>query len=141
LSNLIIDLISDYQAAVEKVMFAFKAEYNRSDLLTACRSDKIIPKTGQLEKYGIVEYSFHGIGIHSTFTDNTTVDFDFAFFPEQRNDGFDLWRLSEFVNSQPGNYRQYIDKAKLEADFNELINKGIIINPPILDSTPLYFLK
>ena len=86
----VIDLITDYQENVERVMEAFKIEFNRTDLLTACRSDKIYPKIGTLKKYNIKHYAFHGIGLAVDFDDNTSVDFDFAFLPEQRHDGFDL---------------------------------------------------
>ena len=122
-------------------MLAFKKKFNRTDLLTAYRSDKIFPQVGKLEEYGIKRYAFHGIGLHTTFLDNTTVDFDFAFFPEQRNDGFDLWRLSVFVADQPIKYKKYLDKEILKADFDNLIHEGSIIQPTISPSTTLYFLK
>jgi hypothetical protein len=116
----IVDLITDYQANVERVMNAFKQEFNRTDLLTAYRHDKIYPQVGSLNKYHIKRYAFHGIGLAVDFDDNTSVDFDFAFLPEQRHDGFDLWRLSEFVSSRPDKYKKYLDKEKLEEDFNRV---------------------
>ena len=134
----IVSLIFDYQKAIEKVLTAFKNKFNRSDLLTACRSDKIIPKSGAIVEYGIKHYNFHGIGINATFEDNSSVDFDFAFLPDQRNDGFDLWRLSEFVVSQPTKYPSYANNENLEVEFNKLILDKIIIKP---DSTSLYFFK
>lgn len=137
----IIDLITDYQENVERVMEAFKIEFNRTDLLTACRSDKIYPKIGTLKKYNIKHYAFHGIGLAVDFDDNTSVDFDFAFLPEQRHDGFDLWRLSEFVSSRSGKYKKFLDKQKLEDDFNNLIEQGVIITPDVNPSTTLYFFK
>jgi hypothetical protein len=137
----IIDVITDYQKSVERVMKAFKQEFDRSDLLTACRSDKIYSQVGKLKKYNIKRYAFHGIGLAVDFDDNTSVDFDFAFLPEQRHDGFDLWRLGQFVSKQPGRYKKYFDKKKLEEDFNKLIEGGIIINPDVSPSTTLYFFK
>lgn len=137
----IIDLITDYQKNVEKVMQAFKQEFNRTDLLTAYRHDKIYPQVGELRSHHIKRYAFHGIGLAVDFDDNTSVDFDFAFLPEQRHDGFDLWRLSEFVSSCPDKYKKYLDKKKLEEDFNRLIANGIILNPEISPSTTLYFFK
>jgi hypothetical protein len=135
----IVDLINDYQANVERVMTAFKQEFNRTDLLTAYRHDKIYPQVGSLEKYSIKRYAFHGIGLAVEFDDNTSVDFDFAFLPEQRHDGFDLWRLGEFVFSQPDKYKKYLDKKKLEEDFNKLVERKAIIKPDINPSTTLYF--
>ena len=137
----IIDMITDYQQTVDYVMMAFKEEFNRTDLLTACRHDKIYPQDGKLQKHHIKRYAFHGIGLAVEFDDNTTVDFDFAFLPEQRYDGFDLWRLSEFVSSRPGRYGKYLDEKKLEYDFNSLIKQGIIVKPDISPSTTLFFFK
>jgi hypothetical protein len=137
----IVDLINDYQEKVNRVMDAFKQEFNRTDLLTALRHDKIYPQVGKLKKYNIKRYAFHGIGLAVYFDDNTSVDFDFAFLPEQRHDGFDLWRLSDFVSSRPNKYKKYLDKKKLEDDFNKLIERGAIINPDVTLSTSLYFFK
>ncbi|HTE27158.1 DUF6896 domain-containing protein [Flavitalea sp.] len=59
----IVDLINDYQENIERVMQAFKQEFNRTDLLTAYRHDKIYPQFGKLKKYHIKRYAFHGIGL------------------------------------------------------------------------------
>lgn len=137
----IVDLIADYQENVERVMTAFKQEFNKTDLLTAYRHDKIYPQVGKLKKYNIKRYAFHGIGLAVDFDDNTSVDFDFAFLPEQRHDGFDLWRLGEFVSTRPNKYKKYLDKKKLEEDFNKLIERGVIVKPDINPSTTLYFFQ
>ncbi|MBK9490030.1 MAG: hypothetical protein IPO07_15580, partial [Haliscomenobacter sp.] len=70
---------------------------------------------------------------------NTSVDFDFAFLPEQRHDGFDLWRLGEFVSSNR-QIQKYLDKEKLEEDFNKLIERKAIVKPVINPSTSLLLL-
>jgi hypothetical protein len=137
----IIDIITDYQENVERVMTAFKQEFKRTDLLTAYRHDKIYPQVGDLKKYHIKRYTFHGIGLAVDFDDNTTVDFDFAFLPEQRHDGFDLWRLGEFVSARPDKYEKYLDKKKLEEDFNKLVERNAIVKPDINPSTSLYFFQ
>jgi hypothetical protein len=137
----ITDLIIDYQQSVERVMAAFGKEFNRTDLLTAWKSDKILQQKGQLTKYHIKRYTFHGIGLAVDFDDNTSVDFDFAFFPEQRHDGFDLHKLGEFVSTRPNKYKKYLDRKKLEADFNKQVERGVIVNPNLIFSTTLYFFK
>lgn len=137
----IVDLITDYQENVERVMAAFKQEFKRTDLLTAYRHDNIYPQVGNLKKYHIKRYAFHGIGLAVDFDDNTSVDFDFAFFPEQRHDGFDLWRLGEFVSTRPDRYKKYLDKKKLEEDFNKLVERKAIVKPEINPSTSLYFFQ
>ncbi|MES1182101.1 MAG: hypothetical protein ABUL44_04830 [Flavobacterium sp.] len=135
----IITLIKDYQQSIEGVMAAFKKKFNRTDLLRAYRSDKIFPRIGKLTEFGIKTYVFHGIGLAITFDDDKTVDFDFAFLPEQRHDGFDVWRLNEFVKSRPLTYNVYLDESKLKKDFEELIKSGLIVNPKLNHSTHLYF--
>lgn len=138
-SNNIITLIKDYQQTVERVMTAFQTKFNTSDLLKAYRHDKIYPQIGELKEFGIKRYAFHGIGLAITFDDYTSVDFDFAFLPEQRHDGFDIWRLKSFADSRPGKYSKYLDKEKLENDFQELVKGGLIKNPDSNFSTTLYF--
>ncbi|MFT3705237.1 MAG: hypothetical protein QM802_22915 [Agriterribacter sp.] len=135
----IIDVIKDYQHSVERVMDAFKQAFNRTDLLKACRSDNIYPAVGELKKYGIKRYAFHGIGLAVDFNDKTSVDFDFAFLPGQRHDGFDLWRLGKFVSSRQDKYGKYDAHKMLESDFNKLIECGIIAKPKMGFSTTLYF--
>lgn len=105
-------------------MLAFKQEFNRIDLLTAYRHDKIYLQVGNLKKHHIKSYAFHGIGLAVDFVDNTSVNFDFAFLPEQRHGGFDLWRLGELVSSRPDKYKKYLDKKRLEGDFTGLIEKN-----------------
>lgn len=137
----LVDLITDYQQHVQKVIYAFQYEFNRTDLLTAWKSDKVFPQVGELPKYNIKRYAFHGIGLAVDFDNNTSVDFDFAFLPEQRHDGFDLWRLGDFISSRPDKYKKYLDKKKLEADFNKLIERKVIVKPDVNPSTTLYFFK
>jgi hypothetical protein len=69
------------------------------------------------------------------------IDFDFAFFPEPRHDGFDLWRITGFIQNQISKYPEYQDKNKIENDFNELIKNGIIIKPKLDNITTLYFFR
>ena len=69
------------------------------------------------------------------------VDFDFAYFPEPRHDGFDLWRLTNFIQNQCNKYPDYQDKEKIEREFNELIKNGVIAKPKLENSTTLYFYK
>jgi len=137
----IVDLITDYQENIERVMTAFKLEFNRTDLLTAWKVDKVYSQIGKLKRHHIKRYAFHGIGLAVDFDDNTSVDFDFVFLPEQRHDGFDLWRLGEFVSSRPDKYKKYLDKKKLEEDFNRLIESKAIVKPDISPSTTLYFFQ
>ena len=137
----IVELILDYQAAIRQVMTAFEKKYNRTDLLTAYRHDKILSQIGNINEFGIKQYAFHGIGLQATFSNGKSVDFDFAFLPEQRSDGFDLWRLHEFVAERTDKFKKYANKEYLERDFNDLVQRGSIVNPDMNPSTTFYFFK
>jgi hypothetical protein len=102
--------------------------------------DGVYKQTGKLVDEGLDFYAFHGIGLASHFKDKV-VDFDFAWFPEQRHDGFDLWRLTNFITSQRNKYPAYQDNEKVEKEFTQLVLKGIIAKPILDNSTTLYFFK
>ncbi|UJH68620.1 DUF6896 domain-containing protein [Allomuricauda sp. SCSIO 65647] len=132
-------LIKDYQSTANHVVGLFQRKYGVENLLEGWYSG-IYYQTGELKQEGINFYAFHGIGIAVHF-DTKMIDFDFAFFPELRWDGFDLWRLKGFVSSQPKKYPELIDEKKLESEFERLKQKGIIENPKLEFPTSLYFWK
>ena len=123
-------LIKDYQAEVDKFMRRFENEYNRTDLLKAWH-EGLIEKEGSLS--GGVEYELHGIGCRIYYS-NIEVDFDFG--PNNRFDGFDLWRLKEYLS-----FRKDIQKSLAVDDlkdcFNELVNDGVIAK--IYENSNLFF--
>lgn len=133
----LIDIIKDYQESADRAVTIFKNKFKVDNLLEGWHS-KVYNQTGKLINEGIYFYAFHGIGLAAHFKDKI-VDFDFAFFPEQRHDGFDLWRLTNFIQNQRNKYPEFKDKKKIEKEFNELIKRGIIIIPKLKHSTNLYF--
>lgn len=130
-------LIKDYQDTANKAVSIFKQKYNVENLLEGWHS-RLYSQTGDIKELGIKFYAFHGIGLATHFQDKV-VDFDFAFFPEQRHDGFDLWRLKGFVSNQPLKYSKFLNSKLLEKDFNNLVSQNIIYNPKLEHSTNLYF--
>ncbi len=66
------------------------------------------------------------------------VNFDFG--PDNHSDGFDLWRLTQYVSSQSNKYPQYKDTEQLKKDFEYAIEQGVIAK---LDHSycNLYFYK
>ena len=135
----ILELIEDFIDTANEGVEILRKEFGVSDLLQGWRSGQY-GQTGKLQSKGIEFFAFHGCGLAIHFR-NKLVDFDFAYVPEQRNDGFDLWRLQLFANGQPKKYSQYIDKNKLEKDFNKLVEKGVIYLPEQDNSPKQYFLK
>lgn len=133
----LIDIIKDYQTVADKAVCIFKDKYKVNDLLEGWHSG-VYEQTGKLIAEGLYFYAFHGIGLAAHFKD-IIVDFDFAYFPEPRHDGFDLWRLTNFIQNQYNKYPDYKDKAKIEKEFRELIQKNVIAKPKLENSTTLYF--
>jgi hypothetical protein len=133
----LIDIIKDYQLSVDKTVNIFKNKYKVNDILEGWHN-KIYDQTGKLLEEGLYFYAFHGIGLAARFKDKI-VDFDFAYFPEPRHDGFDLWRLTNFIQNQRNKYPEYKEKEKIENEFNELIKKRVIAKPKLENSNTLYF--
>jgi hypothetical protein len=120
----ILNLINDYQYTVKVGVEAMQKQFNTRHLLKGWKSG-VIPKSGVLVSG--IEYDFHGVGCF-LIIDNVTVNFDFG--PDDRYDGFDLWRLGCFVNEKPELYKIYFEnEALLEDDFQELIRRHIIVKP------------
>ena len=122
----LLDIIQDYQSSADKAVQIFKAKYKVDDLLEGWHS-RVYNQRGKLIDDGLYFYAFHGIGLATHFKDKI-VDFDFAYFPEPRHDGFDLWRLLSFIQNQRNKYPDYKDKEKIEKEFNELIKKELLQN-------------
>lgn len=139
MTTTLLDIIQDYQLSADKAVRIFKEKYKVNDILEGWHS-RVYEQTGKLIDEGLYFYAFHGIGLAAHFKDKI-VDFDFAYFPEPRHDGFDLWRLSNFIQNQYNKYPDYKDKEKIEKEFNELIKNGVIAKPKLENSTTLYFFK
>jgi|GEM_PF-5360403 len=135
----LLDIIEDYQFSADKAVRIFKEKYNVNDILEGWHS-RVYEQTGKLIDEGLYFYAFHGIGLAAHFKDKI-VDFDFAYFPEPRHDGFDLFRLTSFIQNQRNKYPDYKEKEKIEREFNNLIKNGIIVKPKLENSTTLYFFK
>jgi len=131
----LLELIADYQSMVNKGVTELQKTYSTTEILKGWHQKKI-PKSGILPSG--IEFDFHGIGCILTI-DGFDVNFDYG--PNNRFDGFDLWRLSCFVNEKKNTYSEYFsNKNLLKCHFLELEDKGVIYQ---LESTSssLYFLK
>ena len=133
------DVIKDYQETADKAVTIIKDVFQVSNIIHGWRNG-LYEQTGELKERGLKFYAFHGIGLAAHFSDKI-VDFDFAYLPEPRHYGFDLWRLKGFIESQPSKYEKYLDERKLEREFKELVDQGVITQPKQVFSTELYFFK
>jgi len=128
------NVIKEYQALVGRGIKLFQSRIGDTAPLKAWK-DNLLPQTGTLPDG--VEYEFHGIGCLLIF-DNCEVDFDFG--PDNRFDGFDLWRLTQFVSTKSEGY-YCNDKAALKSDFKESIAQGEIDRLFYPSSNLYYFSK
>ena len=133
----IFNLISDYQSTAKEVVDIFKVRFEVEDILEGWHTG-VYNQTGELIEEGLKFYAFHGIGIAAHFKDKIG-DFDFAYMPHFRHDGFDLGRLTYFMKSQPHKYGESLNEELLESEFERLIKEKLIYNPLSECLTHLYF--
>ncbi len=131
----LLSIIQDYQSAVKKGVTAMQEHYCTQELLQGWKQ-KEIPKTGKLSSG--VAFDFHGVGCFLEL-DNTEVDFDFG--PNDRYDGFDLWRLKIFMESRKNEYDNfYLNNLELlENHFYDLEKNNIIYKPNWFPGSTLYY--
>ncbi|MEW5251109.1 DUF6896 domain-containing protein [Microbulbifer sp. 2201CG32-9] len=113
-------VIDDYLGEVQKGINLFKSKIGDTPPLVAWRN-KDIPQKGKLSDD--VKYEFHGIGCVLIFPEYE-VDFDFG--PDNRSDGFDLWRLHLYVSNRAKKYPYFQDEKKLKKEFENAIEASAI---------------
>lgn len=132
--NQVLELVQEYIACakyVSKLLMEITGDVE--NMIGAYRTTGI-PKEGYLD--GNVYYNFHGVGCYFEMA-NTHIDIDFG--PDNRCDGFDLYRLNDFYFSRI-NTKLDLTEADLKSGFDELLAEGIIYNPKWPPSEHLYYL-
>ena len=133
----IIDLIRLYQSYSDKAVKIFQEHFNIKNPLEEWHKGTY-SQTGELKNAGLKFYAFHGIGLAAHFK-NLVVDFDFAFFPEIRWDGFDVWRLWNFSQHLGPKFDHLKKEEKIKMELLDLQFKSVIWKPKLEFSTSLYF--
>ena len=114
------DLIKDFLSKVEKGTTLLQKKFGTKNILRLWRS-------GQIERCGgindSVEYKLHGVGCAIHFP-TELVDFDYG--PNNRIDGFDVWRIYMYATDRPEEYKKYTDRNFLESEFKSYIASGRI---------------
>lgn len=114
------DLIKGFLSKVEEGTTLLKKKFGTRNILRLWRS-------GQIERCGEiidgVEYELHGVGCAIHFP-TELVDFDYG--PNNRIDGFDVWRLYMYAADRPEEYKKYTDINFLESEFKSYIDSGRI---------------
>ncbi|MBD2123618.1 DUF6896 domain-containing protein [Trichocoleus sp. FACHB-262] len=93
-----------------------------------------IPQRGYLDPSGKISYFFHGYGC-CVCLPSGQVDWDFG--REGQIDGFDVWRLSNFVEKGTQNFPEFRDEKLIKAMFAEAESKGLFHKSDYV----LYYLK
>ena len=130
----LLNVINEYLTLVRDSMVLFHSKIGDTPPLKAWK-DNLLPQAGELAEG--VEYEFHGIGCLLVFKDYE-VDFDFG--PDNRFDGFDLWRLTQYTSTKSKSH-YHNNKVALERDFKESIEKGEISRSYFPNSNLYYFSK
>lgn len=130
----VIEAIKEYQGYVAKGNSLLVDKYDLEVSPFKAFKRKLISKSGILDLEKNISYSFHGVGCSVIFGE-TKVDFDYG--PNQRIDGFDFWRLYEFIKTSNKSYNHLL--LTLEENFKNLEHKGIIECPEWLPSKHLYY--
>lgn len=129
-----LELISEYLASVKKYKTILQNHFGQKNLLQGWRSGSI-PQSGEINSS--IAFQFHGSGC-TVEHGEIEISFDFGF--DNDLDGFDLWRLTNYAECFPVRYSKILSGSTLEDEFNDLIEKKVIVNPNRPPSPHLYFL-
>ena len=128
-------LIEEYLVCAKYSCSLLKQLYSGQETFLRAKVLKLIPKEGFIEN---VFYKFHGSGCYFEYANNH-IDIDFG--PNDRCDGFDLFRLKDFFSTimDRKKYATLMEDAKFEQQFEDLVKANIIHNPKSEPSPHLYF--
>jgi hypothetical protein len=128
-------LIEEYIICAKYSCSLLKQLYKGQETFLRAKVLKLLPKEGVIEN---AFYRFHGSGCYFEYPNNH-IDIDFG--PNNRCDGFDLFRLKDFFSTIK-DYKKYntlIENTNFEEQFEELIEAKIIYNPQLEPSPHLYY--
>ncbi len=128
-------IINNYLSEIQNAVKLMKESLGHDDILDAWMNRKVA-KEGQLTSE--LSYKFHGVGCFLIY-DNYDINFDFG--PNGRFDGFDEWRLRDYISQKKYDFPEYQNPSKLEKDFEKLKSLGVIVCPRWEPSKHLYYYK
>lgn len=130
-------LIELYVACANYSCSLLEQLYNGRETFLRAKILKLFPKEGFIDN---AYYRFHGSGCYFEHSTNH-IDIDFG--PNNRCDGFDLYRLKDFFATiaDKEKYSVLNDETNFEHQFEELIKANIIHNPQSQPSPHLYYIS
>ncbi|MBW4488992.1 MAG: hypothetical protein KME12_14485 [Trichocoleus desertorum ATA4-8-CV12] len=131
----LIQLIHEYQNRVREAVELFERYkgLKRPQRLLEWQLSGI-PQRGYLDPSEKISYFFHGYGCCVRLPSGH-VDWDFG--REGQIDGFDAWRLYDFVERGTQNFPEFRDEEVLKSVFAEAESKGLFHKSDYI----LYYLK
>lgn len=103
--------------------------------LLRARRINLIPKEGEtLEGF---KFNFHGGGCYFEF-DNSRIDVDFG--PNGRCDGFDSFRLYDFLQTSKLDFKDVLLEENIRTEISRLEDEGIIVQPNEYPNPALFYL-
>ena len=116
---------------------ALKVEYDtKGETLLRARRLNIIPKEGMFAEGHT--FNFHGGGCFFEF-ENGTIDIDFG--PNDRCDGFDVYRLFDFLTTSKKEQNIHCSEVELQEAINELLKERKIVQLGLYPNPNLYYLN
>ena len=130
-------LIREYIACSTYMCRVLKDEYDtKGETLLRARRLNLIPKEGKLAEGH--SFNFHGGGCFFRF-ENGTIDIDFE--PNDRCDGFDAYRLYDFLTTSKKYQNINCSEVELQEAINELLKERKVVQPGLYPNPNLYYLN
>jgi hypothetical protein len=131
----LIQLIHEYQSRVQEAVALFEHYKGLSQPQHPLEwQSSGIPRSGYLDPGEQISYFFHGYGC-CVHLPSGIVDWDFG--REGQINGFDVWRLDEFVKRGTQNFPEFRDEKVLEDVFAKAKSNGLFHK----SDYALYYLK
>ncbi|WP_285416441.1 hypothetical protein [Pseudomonas sp. efr-133-TYG-5] len=121
------DLINDFLSKVEIGTKLLEEKFGSRNILNLWKTQKI-KRCGEITKG--IQYELHGAGCFIHFP-SETINFDYG--PNNRVDGFDIWRLYVFACDRPLSYPRYCRKENVEEEFLKYLSENRIEKMPASD--------
>ncbi|PVD52885.1 hypothetical protein DC498_08160 [Terrimonas sp.] len=131
----LMDVIKDYLSCAKYVCGLLIDYYQVNETLMRARVLETIPKEGFVEN---IYFRFHGRGCFFKY-DGGEIDIDFG--PKGRFDGFDLYRIKKFLETNTRFKINQSDNDFIEKQFNMFIRNHVIGKLPGYEDDFLYYVE
>lgn len=135
----LLNIIQDYQASISKVFAVFKNIYEAQEN-KAWWNGKVYQWTTKWLEKRLAPYSKQKDSPDAAYK-GQILDSDFNAPQKSQQVGFDLPRLTSFIQNNPTQYPNYQDAEKIEREFEELIRNKVIEKPRFGNEANLYFIR